>query len=80
MHLSNINLENAVHADGLNGSLLCVDHICDTGKIFVFIKSEAVILGATKFSANEEDIEAVAKRSSKTQLYDMDLRSHFTAY
>lgn len=76
-----ITLEDAVHVDQLNSTLVSVPHICDLKKIVVFTKNEAVILDISKFSVDESIVDCVVPRDTKTGLYifKQELNAHANA-
>lgn len=59
--LENIKLDNSVHVDGLNETLFSVGQICDTGRIVVFTKSEAVIINQDRFSVKKRILRLLQK-------------------
>jgi hypothetical protein len=47
-------LPDAVHVQGLNGTLVSVGHICDQGRLVVFNAKTAVILDTNTFTADDD--------------------------
>lgn len=54
LKLENIELKNSIHVDGLNETLYSVGQICDTDRIIIFKKSEAVIIDQANFSMEKK--------------------------
>lgn len=71
MSLNDIKLNNSVHFDGLNETLISVSHICDTGKVVALSRLEAVVLNHTNCSVKEQDIAAISTGNPKSGSYEL---------
>lgn len=60
-----------MHVKSLNTTLLSVGQICDQEEIVVFSAKAAVVLDIKSFSADENDVVAIARRNEATSLHEM---------
>lgn len=67
--IKSIDLENNVHVNELNESLISVGQACDKEKTIVFTKKEAISLHITAFTVNGEDMIKVIPQNQSSGLH-----------
>ncbi len=62
MSYGGIEIEDALHVKVLHGDLVFVRYICDTGKIIVFLKDQALVLDTNQIELVEDLVLCKIKR------------------
>jgi len=73
--LGNLEIPDALHVEGMNGTLVSVSQICDQDKIVVFTKKEAIILDTSSFAVKESLVLCTVPRHD-SGLYHFKAASH----
>lgn len=68
--MSGLKLEDSIQVDGLNETLISVGQVCDSEKIVVFTKNEAIIVNQPTISFQKKDILTLVPRNQKSKLYE----------
>lgn len=78
--LNNIDFKGSVQVDGLTDILLSVVHMCNNDKKVLFLKKKAVLLNLNNLSTNQEEVVAMEKSNTFSNLYGLEKFNNHLAF
>lgn len=61
---------NSIHVNKLSNRLFSTGHICGTGSIVAFTKTEAIVVDRSGIDINRDAVISLFHRNSRTRLYE----------
>lgn len=70
--LENVTVEKAVHAEGINDTLISFGQLCDHRMIVVFTANIAIFLNMSSIDVKKTDVLLVAERDTRSGMYYLE--------